>query len=153
MLDTTLLSRELPQLLRNDSWFRNYSGHHQTFEVIANIYKHILIITISNQTNQVESSSKATLPGLKILGSIVTTSVKCAEILIDIEEIIELIKIFLFNDNSEIRKESCWIIRNLAVHEKNLIKLYKLGFYTLLNFLITNDEDLEVYFILMSKRW
>ncbi len=90
------------------------------------------------------AKGESILPSLKVLGSIVKCSVKNSELLIDLEEIVDLLKMFLMNKNWEVRRESCLIIWNLAVHEKNIQKLVKQDFFILLKFILLNDSNSEV---------
>ena len=112
-------------------------------EKVDNLNSLTSLTNLSN-LNQNLNLSATYLPSLKLIGSIVKTSVKYAEVLIDIEELVYELKELLLNKNDLIRKESCWILRNLAVHEKNATKLFKLGFFSILKFLLFNDTETDV---------
>ena len=85
------------------------------------------------------------LNSLKIISAIIKNSVKTAEdVVINNVQFCNIIKNFLLHKEVEIRVITGFIVRNLAVNQKNNIILLKYGYFDVLKFLILNDSSSDV---------
>lgn len=92
------------------------------------------------------------LPILRIVGNIVTGNAAQTQMVVD-AGVLQYLKKTLLHEKRSIRRETCWIISNIAAGTQQQIEAVIVSdFIPLLEGVIKNDEPEVIYFNLDSKR-